>query len=124
MCLFYFLLSLRRFGPTRRFKWFDCQSINCTERELIVILDNMRAKFIDIFVVIHFVHDCMEPLRTEMLVKKHAEKQGLLLILDLDQFKLHSLYECELFLLIRAKQSLKLLGSLPFTTSFLRHYEY
>ena len=68
----------------------------------------MSAELIDVSVVVHLVHYCVEPLRAEMLVEEHAEYQRLLLVLNGYELELHPLHEGELILVVGPEQSLEL----------------
>ena len=90
----------------------DGQLLDGSQWEFVVILDDMSTEFIDVFIVIHFIYNLVESLRPVILVKEHSENQSLLLILNTDQLKFHSLDKVQSLLLIRPKQSFELLLSL------------
>ena len=61
----------------------------------------MCTELINILVIVHFIDYGVVSLGPVELVKEHSEYQCLFLVLYLNQFQLHSLDECEFFLLFR-----------------------
>ena len=108
------ILALRCFRTLAHFKRPHCQPLNCTKRKLIVVLDHVSAELIDVSVLIHLINDGIVPFGAEMLVEEHAVYQSLLPVLDLYEFELHPLHECEFLLVVGPEQPLELLRGLSF----------
>ena len=70
------------------------------EGEFVVILNHMRAEFIDIVVFVHVIDNLVESLWPVIFVKEHSEDKSLLSVLNLGELELHSIYEAEAHLIL------------------------